>query len=94
MCIILHKAGLYKNSADYEDWTDKTRGGTYGTIGTTTVACIIADIFGALGICSAVNFAVGGSTAIGIEVEIAKYAAKLEQLKSITDRMLMAGRNF
>merc|ERR1711987_16897 len=83
-----------KDSAEYEDWIEKTRGGIYGTIGTTTTSCIIADALGALGICSAIS-AVGSAIAtIVTEVEIAEYAAKLEQLKSITDRMLVAGRDF
>merc|ERR1739849_37458 len=32
-----------KNSAEYKAWTEKVRGGLYGTIAGTTVGCIVAD---------------------------------------------------
>merc|ERR1711973_749782 len=83
-----------KDSAEYKAWTQELRGGIFGTIAITTVACIIADIFGALGICSGINAAISGSTAVAVETEITKYAAKLEQLKAISDKMLEAGKNF
>merc|ERR1712165_287431 len=91
-----HKLGklVDKNSDEYNDWTHKTRAGVYTAIGSTTVGLIIADIFGCLGICSAVNGVVSISTAAGLETEIAKYSAKLETLKSITDRMLESGGKF
>merc|ERR1712066_537448 len=82
-----------KNSAEYKAWTQNLRGGIYGTIATTT-ACIIADALGALGICSAISAIVSISTGAGIEVEIQKYAVKLEEFKTITDRMLEAGGKF
>merc|ERR1712232_1512217 len=82
------------NSAEYQAWTEKLRGGIYGTIAGTTVGCIVADALGALGICSAVNAAISGSTAAGIEAEIAKYGATLEKLKTITGRMLESGYDF
>jgi hypothetical protein len=83
-----------KDSAEYEAWSTKLRGGIYGTIAGTAVGCIVADALGALGICSAVNAAISGATAAGIEAEIAKYAATLGKLKKITDRMLESGNNF
>merc|ERR1711988_1825206 len=83
-----------KNSAEYDAWIQELRGGIYGTIAGTTTACIIADALGALGICSAINAAISGSTAAGIEVKIKNYAAKLEEFKTITNRMLEAGRKF
>jgi len=83
-----------KNSAEYKAWTEKLRAGVYATITGTTTGCIIADIFGALGICSAVNAAISGATAAGIEAEIAKYGATLEKLKTITGRMLESGYDF
>ena len=83
-----------KNSAEYKAWTQKLRGGVFGTIAGTTVGCIVADALGALGICSAVNAAISGATAAGVEAEIAKYGATLEKLKAITDRMLESGFNF
>jgi len=83
-----------KNSAEYKAWTEKLRAGVYSTIAGTTVGCIVADALGALGICSAVNAAISGSTAAGIEAEIAKYGATLEKLKTITGRMLESGYDF
>jgi len=83
-----------KNSAEYEAWTEKLRGGVYGTIAGTTVGCIVADALGALGICSAINAAISGSSAAAIEAEIFKYGATLEKLKTITGRMLDSGYNF
>merc|ERR1711923_619741 len=69
-----------KNSAEYDAWTQKL---IRGFIAETTTADIIADFFGVLG-----NYPNFGST------EIQKYAAKLEELKTITDRMLEAGGKF
>jgi len=83
-----------KNSAEYKEWQKNARAGLYSTVGATTVGLIIADIFGCLGICSAVGVGVSGGAIAGIEVEIAKYAAKLETLKSITDGMLESGEKF
>jgi len=83
-----------KDSAEYEAWTTNLRGGTYGTIGATTTGLIFADIFGCLGICSAVGGVVSISTVAGVEVAIAEYAAQLEKLKKITDRMLESGEQF
>jgi len=83
-----------KNSAEYTAWTEKLRAGVYSTIAGTTVGCIVADALGALGICSAVNAAISGSTAAGIEAEISKYGATLEKLKTITGRMLESGYDF
>jgi len=83
-----------KNSAEYNAWTEKLRASIYTTIAGTTVGCIVADALGALGICSAVNAAISGTTAAGIEAEIVKYGATLNKLKKITDRMLESGNNF
>jgi len=83
-----------KDSAEYEEWTTNTRGGIYGTIGTTTTACIVADALGALGICSGINAAISGIAAVATEAQIAEYAAQLEKLKVITDRMLESGKQF
>merc|ERR1712001_115890 len=83
-----------KNSAEYNAWTEKLRASIYTTIAGSTVGCIVADALGALGICSAVNAAISGTTAAGIEAEIVKYGATLGKLKKITDRMLESGNNF
>jgi len=81
-----------KNSAEYKAWTSKTRGGVYGTIAATTVGCIIADILGALGICSAVNLPSSATAIAATEVGIAEYRAEMEKLVTITGRMLRSGR--
>ena len=83
-----------KRSAEYKAWTKNLRTGVYSGIGATTTGLIIADIFGCSGICSAVGAAASISTTATIETEIAKYSAKLEKLKSITDRMLESGGKF
>jgi len=83
-----------KDSAEFKAWTEEMRGGIYGTIAGTTTACIVADALGALGICSAINAAISASVAAGIETEIKKADSKLQLLKSITGRMLDAGRVF
>merc|ERR1712072_1601945 len=84
---------LTKNSAEYEDWTQKTRGGVYGTIGTTTTACIIADALVALGICSAISLATGGIAAIVTEVEIAEYAEKLDLINNWNNSAEVVNKN-
>merc|ERR1711909_134265 len=76
------------NSDEYKTWTQNARLGVYGAISTATVGCIIADIFGALGICSAVSGGISASAAAGLEVQIAKYSAEITKLVKITGRML------
>lgn len=66
---------------EFEAWATRVRAGVYSTAGVSTVACIVADILGALGICSAINAAVVGSTATGIEVNIADVKAELDRLE-------------
>merc|ERR1712241_862548 len=81
-------------TAEYKAWTDKLRGGVYGALGGTTVSCIVADVMGGFGVCSAVNgLFIAGATA-GIEVAISNYSDMLKKLKSITDEMLESGNNF
>jgi len=81
-----------KNSAEYKAWTTKTRAGTYGTIAATTVGCIIADILGALGICSAAVLGTSAAAIAAIEAGIAEYRAEMEKLVTITGRMLKNGK--
>ena len=40
---------LDEKSSEYSSWTEKVRGGTYGSAGLVTVGMIFADIFGCLG---------------------------------------------
>jgi len=97
-----HKLGkmVDTKSAEYKAWIQKTRAGvvyyTYTAIGGTTVSpsYFFTDIFGCLGICSAVNAVPSLSTAAQIEALIAKYSAKLTKMKTITDKMLESGGKF
>merc|ERR1719325_204587 len=52
-------------------WIEKTREGLYSAVGATTVGLIIADVFGCLGLCSAVGAVASGSTAAATEKEVA-----------------------
>jgi len=87
-----------ENSDEYNAWVKKLRGGIYGAITTSTIATIIADVFGCLGICSAVSGAIsiGVTTTTELEIDliIQKYRAEFEKMKVITERMLESGRNF
>ena len=85
---------LDEDSAEYEEWKTKMRGGVYGTIGTTTTACIIADLSGALGICSGVNLLISSVAGVVAESKIDDYEATLEKLKTITQKMLENGNMF
>jgi len=66
---------------EFEAWATRVRAGVYSTIGVSTTSCIIADILGTLGICSLINAAVSGSTATGIEINIADVKAELDRLE-------------
>jgi len=73
---------LDENSAEHDKWTAELRGGVYGTAGASTVGFIIADIFGCLGICSAVGIpAVWGTGVVSVETKIAEVTAKIEQME-------------
>ena len=58
------KKMLDENSAEHKEWSSQLRAGVYSSAGSVTVGMIIADIFGCLGICSAVGNAVAWGTAI------------------------------
>merc|ERR1712241_286159 len=75
-------------TAEYKAWTDKVRVGTYGAIGGTTISCIVADVMGGFGICSAINAGASIGATVAIEVAIANYSDMLKKLGSITDKML------
>jgi len=83
-----------KNSAEFKELRTKMRAGLWSTVGATTVGLIIADIFGCLGICSATGLAASVTAIAGAEGGFAKYTAKLETWKEITDRMVESGFNF
>jgi len=75
-------------------WIEQTRAGIYSAVGATTVGLIVADVFGCLGLCSAVGAIASGSTVTSTEVEVANVLAKIEKLKFISDEMLRSGNNF
>ena len=52
------------NSDAYKLWTANLRGAAYGSVGGGTVGMIFADIFGCLGICSAIYNSVAWGTAV------------------------------
>merc|ERR1712073_110689 len=81
-------------TAEYKDWTDNLRGGVYGALGGTTVSCIVADVMGGFGVCSAVNGLITAGATVAIEVAISNYSDMLKKLKWITDEMLESGNNF
>jgi len=81
-------------TAEYKAWTDKVRVGTYGAIGGTTISCIVADVMGGFGICSAINAGASIGATVAIEVAIANYSDMLKKLRSITDKMLESGNKF
>lgn len=83
-----------KKSAEYKDMATKMRAGLYTTVATSTVGLIFADIFGCLGICSTTGLAISATAIAGAEGGFAKYTAKLETWKEITDRMVESGFNF
>jgi len=72
---------LDESTAEHDSWTSSIRAGVYATSGVATVGFIIADILGCLGLCSTIgNAAVWGTTVGAVESEIAKVAAKIEQM--------------
>merc|ERR1711953_1065909 len=75
-------------------WIEHPRAGIYSAVGATTVGLIVADVFGCLGLCSAVGAIASGSTVSSTEVEVANVLAKIEKLKFISDEMLRSGNNF
>merc|ERR1711874_118117 len=81
-------------TAEYKTWTNNVRVGTYGAIGGTTISCIVADVMGSFGICSAINAVFSIGATVAIEVAISNYSDMLKKLKSITDKMLESGNNF
>jgi len=85
---------LDKNSAEYKEWTTNMRAGVYSTVAVSTISFILADVFGCLGFCSAGSLVASITGIASAETGIAKYAAKLETWKSITERMLESGANF
>lgn len=84
---------VQKNSAEYKAWKEKTRVNVYGTSTGFTIGMIIVDLLGCLGICSATNLVLTGSTAAAVERAIAEYSAELEKFKAITGKMLESGRD-
>merc|ERR1711953_1476057 len=58
-------------------WIEQTRAGIYSAVGATTVGLIVADVFGCLGLCSAVGAIASGSTVSSTEVEATNVAINL-----------------
>jgi len=80
---------------EYNDWVTKARLGAYGALTGATIGFIIADIFGCLGICSAVNAGVIiPSVTAGTEATIQEYTEELEKFQRITSAMMKNGEDF
>jgi phage shock protein A len=85
---------LDKTSAEYKEWTTNMRAGVFSSVAVSTIGFILADVFGCLGFCSAGSLVASITGIASAETGIAKYSAKLETWKSITERMLESGGNF
>jgi len=78
------KKMLDTSSAEYDSWSSKVRAGAYTAAGSVSVGLIFADVFGCLGICSAVGNAVGWGTAVGIaESSIDRVYNKIKELEAL-----------
>jgi len=76
-----------KSSEEYKEWTKKARAATYGTCSATITGFVVADVFGCLGICSAINGAICGTAIAAIEVQIAETEATLNRMKVVAERV-------
>jgi len=74
-------------SEEHEEWTTKARTGVYGTCSVSITSLIFADIFGCVGICSAINGVACGSAIAAIEVQIAETEATLMRMKMASERV-------
>jgi uncharacterized protein YukE len=82
-------SSLLHNSSNAAGTTSmKGRAAVYSSAAGTTIACIIADILGALGICSAINAAVVASAATSLEVTLANMRNNLETLQQNGERAI------
>jgi len=70
---------LDKSTKEYLEWTANAAG--------TTIGCIVADVFGLLGLCTIINAAVNGP-------KLEEYTNKIENLRSVTSRMMNSGEHF
>jgi len=86
------KKMVTKGTEEYNDWVTKTREGVYGALTGATTALIIADIFGCLGICSAVNDAISKPLITATTEALIK--EKLERFQVITSTMMKSGDYF
>lgn len=79
---------LNEDDAESAKWKADVRGGIYGGASAGTVACIIGDVLGALGICSAIYNSIAWPAAVGgVEGAIAAYNAQLEKVREAGDQI-------
>merc|ERR1719433_1032252 len=79
---------LETESAEHEAWVARQRTAYAAAVG-TTVGMIIADVFGCLGLCSAiVTTSVWATTATSVELTIDSYAQNIENLEKITGNFI------
>lgn len=72
---------LRNETSDGSNYQVNSRAGVYTSAGVSTTACIVADILGAMGICSLINAAVVTTSTITLEVALANMRANLETLR-------------
>merc|ERR1711944_23046 len=80
---------LDENSAEHEAWVTEIRAGVYSTAGGLTAGMIVADIFGCLGLCSAIVTSTTWAVSIPVvESKIAEVTAKIEQMEATTENAI------
>jgi hypothetical protein len=72
---------LRNETSDLVSYTTNARAGVYSGAGVSTTICIVADVLGALGICSGINAAVVATSAISLEAALANMRANLQLLQ-------------
>merc|ERR1712038_1906948 len=79
---------LETKSAEHKAWVSRQRGAYAAAVG-TTVAMIIADVFGCLGFCSGIiTTSVWATTATSVELTIESYTQNIENLEEITGNFI------
>jgi hypothetical protein len=82
------KKMLDQGDALWYKWTSEVRAGVYAGAGTGTTICIIVDVAGAAGLCSAIYNSIAWPAAIGgVEGAIAAYTAQLKKVESAGDEI-------
>jgi len=82
------KKMLDQGDALWYKWTSEVRAGVYAGAGTGTTICIIVDVAGAAGLCSAIYNSIAWPAAVGgVEGAIAAYTSQLKNVKLAGDEI-------